>query len=133
MIEVAAYRGKGEWLDSAIRLWTGGEYSHVEFSLSRDNKSFIGLGASPRDGGVRKKRILIKPSHWDFFPVQADIDLIEGSIGKRYDWAGIFFAQVLFIGKGHPDKFFCSELVATAIGLPRPWTYTPKQIVELIR
>lgn len=130
MSEVAAYKGEGRLYDRLIRIWTRSKYSHVEIVLSRNETHFVGLSASPRDGGVRIETIEIKPDHWDFFPAQGDLEQIEAAVGARYDWQGIFLSQILPLGIGSASRYFCSELVAVFLGLLKPQSYSPGDIVR---
>ena len=52
-MKLAFYKGKGNWVDLIIRVFTNSPYSHVEIVLNKDWYS-----SSPRDGGVRVKQIV---------------------------------------------------------------------------
>lgn len=133
MTEIAAYKGKGRLYDRLIRIWTRSPYSHVEIVITRNDTHFRGLSASPRDGGVRMAKIKIKPGNWDFFETEGNLTAIEPLVGARYDWKGIFLAQILPFGLGSPKRYFCSELAAVYLGLPKPQSYSPRKIVDYLR
>ena len=71
-VTLAFYKGRGNsvfqrFQDGIIRSVTRGIYSHVEL-ISGDplhGQFAVCLSASGRDGGVRGKRILLKPESWD--------------------------------------------------------------------
>lgn len=65
--KLAFYKGKGNWVDLLIRVFTHSKYSHVEIVHNKDWYS-----SSPRDGGVRVKQIVDDGNGWDF--VEVDID-----------------------------------------------------------
>lgn len=66
-MKLAFYKGKGNWVDLLIRVFTHSKYSHVEIVHNKDWYS-----SSPRDGGVRVKQIVDDGNGWDF--VEVDID-----------------------------------------------------------
>lgn len=132
MIQIAAYKGRGRKYDRLIRWWTCSAYSHVEIVLSSSDGAFMGLSASPRDGGVRVKEISIKDGNWDFFSIDQNPVDVSDLIGARYDWTGIFLSQILPLEISAKGRFFCSELVAIHMGLPKPQTYSPHDIVQHI-
>ena len=84
-MKVALYKGKrggsAGAFDASVRWWTRGPYSHVELVFS-DGMS---ASASPRDGGVRFKRIDFKPEHWDFIDLSVDEEHLRTLILKRLE------------------------------------------------
>ncbi|GHA27634.1 hypothetical protein GCM10007989_24380 [Devosia pacifica] len=132
MITLAFYNGEGDWFDKLIHWWTCGAYSHVELVVG-DPETWPGeviiLSSSPRDGGVREKRLALDPKHWTLVTVPGDADhaamFIRGWIGARYDWLGIVLSQVIPIDWHWSNRWFCSEICAAALGIPEPQRMSP--------
>lgn len=149
------------WVNRIIRLRLRGKYSHNEVvfepgdgvdhlmpdgSCEPDATGALWCASSvaaerlpmysPRRpgkvGGVRFKRIALKPAHWDVEPYQRDPKAaaawFKRNEGARYDWALIlgFVAWVLawFAPERH-DRFTCSEAGAAAGGYADAWRFDP--------
>lgn len=142
-VTLAFYKGRGNLVyqriqDGVIRSVTRGIYSHVEL-ISGDalhGQTAVCLSASGRDGGVREKRILLRPESWDLVSMclnpEAPCQFIRGHLGARYDYAGLMFSQVLAFGGHNPDKWFCSEICAAALGLPNPQRVSPQFLFDVV-
>jgi hypothetical protein len=142
-VTLAFYKGRGSSVyqriqDGLIRGVTRGIYSHVEM-IAGDavhGRSAVCLSASGRDGGVRQKRILLKPKNWDLVSMHMDSEVpfqfIKSRIGARYDYAGLVLSQVLAFGGHNPDKWFCSEVCAAALGLPNPQRVSPQFLFDVV-
>ncbi len=142
-VTLAFYKGRGNSVfqrlqEGLIRGVTRGIYSHVEL-ISGDavhDSHAICLSASGRDGGVREKRILLKPESWDLIAVsvaaEAPCQFIRKHLGARYDYAGLMLSQVLAFGGHNPDKWFCSEICAAALGLPNPQRVSPQFLFDVV-
>lgn len=133
LIYLALYKGKGTLFNRLIRLWTGSKYSHCELVMP-DGRW---LSASAMDGGVRAKRIQLNIEHWDLLPLPwAERHTIEWLYqqhkGMGYDWAGIFFSQLLASGLHSRRRWFCSEFCAAALGLASPHRYSPALLGEVV-
>lgn len=131
---LAFYKGEGDWIDRAVRWATRSPYSHVEMVCDDRPPShrgwFEGLSASIRDGGVRLTPIAIKPGHWDFVELPwEDADTAWNfalqQIGAPYDLRGILGSQIVALRRQSPDRWFCSELCAAALGMGQPETLSP--------
>lgn len=132
-VALAFYKAPGDLTDKIVRGFSGSPYSHVEMKTP----SGQWITASKRDGNVvRVKSMRLKPGHWDVFWLPMDLDpcweRVEPHIGKPYDLLGAIFS-VTPITSSRPDYWFCSELLAYAIGLPRPHTYTPGLLSRSVR
>jgi hypothetical protein len=57
---------------------------------------------------------------------------IRDYLGARYDYAGLMLSQVLAFGRHNPDKWFCSEICAAALGLPNPQRVSPQFLFDVI-
>ena len=143
MITLAFYKGRGKtrWQrlqDAAIRLTTRGRYSHVELIAGTALHGDIGqcLSSSGRDGGVRAKRILLKPESWDLVELRIDPDqpaqFIRDRIGAQYDYKGILLSQVLALGRHDESRWFCSEICAAALDLPNPQRVSPQFLFDVV-
>jgi len=142
-VTLAFYKGRGNsvfqrFQDGIIRSVTRGIYSHVEL-ISGDamhGQTAVCLSASGRDGGVREKRILLKPESWDLVSMplasEAPCQFIRDRLGARYDYAGLMLSQVLAFGRHDPDKWFCSEICAAALGLPNPQRVSPQFLFDVV-
>ncbi|KMW56991.1 putative cytoplasmic protein [Candidatus Rhodobacter oscarellae] len=143
MITLAFYKGLGKtrWQrlqDGAIRFATGGVYSHVELipGSAQHGDTAQCLSSSGRDGGVRAKRILLKPESWDLVELRIDADkpaqFIRDRIGAQYDYNGILLSQVLALGRHDESRWFCSEICAAALGLPNPQRVSPQFLFDVV-
>jgi len=137
-LKLAFYKGRGTITDRLIRTVTRSQFSHVELVrgdavLGQEARC---LSASYRDGGVRFKIIRLAPGRW----VLRDVDgwacpervwnRAAARIGAEYDLAGIALTFALPIRRETPGKWFCSELCADALGLPRPHTIAPGDLFD---
>jgi len=90
---------------------------------------FICCSSSPRDGGVRIKPIVLKEGRWDVVPVEwhaGDVSSIfRDNAVLTYDYAGIVFSPFFNWRRQARKRWFCSEIVATALGLPNPESFSP--------
>ena len=139
---VAFFIGRGRWHDQAIRALTRAPQSHCELvraaSPPGSGRPSLCLSASIRDGGVREKIIALDAAKWDVVPVpwapEGAWDRARAEIGRRYDYAGLLLTQALNLRWHAPERWFCSELCAYALGLGRPHSYSPgdlhRQVIE---
>ena len=127
-------KGLFDWL---IRIVTNGPYSHCELIFS-DGQAY---SSSIQDGGCRYKDIVFDPEHWDIIEVAADEQTMrrfcDEEKGSGYDFPGVFRFLVLEI-KESPDKWFCSEVCASALqhggrllGV-KPWQVHPSRLYQLL-
>lgn len=143
MITLAFYKGRGKswWQrvqDWAIRFATRSPYSHVELIEGRAalGKETLCLSSSGRDGGVREKIIPLNPDHWDLVELEDQPeeigDFIRQRSGARYDYLGIVFSQIFSLGRHNPDKWFCSEICAAALGMPNAQRMSPQALYDVV-
>lgn len=111
---IAFYKGKkGNFFDKAISIWTLSKYSHCEL-LDKEKNFYT---SSPRDGGVRRKKIDIYLEKWDLYKLNIKSpqkykwlkEFYETTKGAEYDWLGIVFSEVFPFGIEDPNKYYCSE------------------------
>jgi hypothetical protein len=140
-------RGPARIVGAVIRWVTRSEFSHCEIakqvplSGAPGQPSFECFSASALDGGVRSKCMPLPAERWHLTPLPSEVaerarELHKAQEAAAYDWWGVarFGAAVLF-RKEHPQRWFCSEFCAAAMGLPDPWRWTPadlKIIAELL-
>jgi hypothetical protein len=142
-LALAFYRGRGRWDDCVIRAVTRSPFAHVELTEwpGRDGPGDAprpSLSASGRDGGVRLKQIAFKGDRWTFVQPMpwAPADAwhrAAAEIGAGYDYRGILMTFAVPLRRQHPDRWFCSELCAHALGLPDPHTYAPGDLYHWVR
>lgn len=128
------YKGHGTRFDRLIRWWTLSPYSHVELELSESES----WSSSPRDGGVREKRICYEPTHWDtlelpFANAHTARRFFRKHEGTRYDAAGLLLRQIIKSPWRSAERFFCSEICAAALGVPNGDLYSPGDLYKLLR
>lgn len=139
MLCLAFYRGRRTLTDRVICSVTRSVFSHVE--LLPYGPGGPAISASGRDGGVRWAGIDFATARWDVIALPwAGLDTLDraaSELGKRYDFAALVTAQLLNLRRHRPDRWFCSELCAHAIGLAEPHTYAPgdlhRTVLELNR
>ena len=136
MLQLALYKGPAtdKWHQLAHRAicwFTGSPYSHVELVING-----VCCSASPRDGGVRFKRIDLTSGKWDVLPInQPDHrawDWFARHSGHAYDYAGVL-RFVLPLLPSRRKQWFCSEAVAAALGLPNADLWTPGMLADYFK
>lgn len=141
VVTLAFYKGRGQtyWhrvQDTAIRVATGGPYSHVELIMGSALHGDLALclSSSGRDGGVRAKRIQLRTESWDLVELNVGSSrpdqFVLKRIGASYDYRGILLSHVLGLGGHSENKWFCSEICAAAIGLPSPHLISPNRLYQ---
>jgi len=115
-----------------VAWWSKSRYSHVELIVSTGRA----WSASFEDGGVRSKLIDFDPEKWDLVDVPvhlepAAVDWFTAHRGEKYDLRGNL--QFVIAAAGHSEKrWFCSEAVAAALGIPDPWRYDPGTLASAL-
>ena len=117
-VQIAFYHGNKTLFDKAIAWWqkVRGEkywrYTHVEIVING-----VWVSSSPRDGGVRIGHISVNLNNWDIVNLSNNkalcnrlMQLAEQEKGKKYDWLGIFLAQLIPLHIQNRSRWFCSEL-----------------------
>lgn len=115
-----------------VRWWTKSEFSHVELVTSAGGA----WSASFADGGVRHKVIDFDPKNWvlvDLPPAlePAAVAWFDAHRGARYDLLG----NLQFVISPFPhsrERWFCSEAVAAALGIPDPWRFAPGTLASAL-
>jgi hypothetical protein len=127
--KLAFYKGPGNIVDRAIRLWTRSKYSHVELVIED-----MWYSTSPREMEVKARRILAKEANWDYVEVDVDelsvASLYAATKGAKYDWTGIVLSQFLPLDIHSRKRFFCSEWCAEALNLADSNKYSPEDLYK---
>jgi len=124
-MQLAFYKGTGTFYDKLIRLVTFSKYSHCELVING-----VSYSSSPRDGGVRLK-IIPFDDQWDIIEIVGDgvkaINFFNKNVGKKYDLWGAVKTVIPFV-QNNSDKWFCSELIAAMLDLPKPRKWKPSDL-----
>lgn len=134
----------GDWLVCAV---TKSRFSHVELlashrteSVTVDGTPYTGpvatmLSASIRDNRVREAWRTMDPSRWVVVEFDGDaagaLAYIRSRIaaGIVYGWFDLLsFLLPWRVSWSGSD--FCSEVIAAAFGLPRPWKTSPQDLYD---
>lgn len=146
-VTLAFYRGwGGNWLarlsDAVTRFVTLSRFSHVEVI---DGAAVLGevntcWSSSFRDGGVRYKDIMLKPEKWVLVPVVVPdtpgpdpIEILAVRLSMKYTVAGAILSALRPPVDLFWNKCFCSEVAALAVGIPRPWAYSPGRLYRRLK
>jgi len=114
-----------------IRWIDHGPYSHCELLFSDG----LNASASYVDHGVRFKKFVFDLAKWDVIEIDADEASarawFESHEGATYDVIGV--ARFIF-GFLHqnPSRWFCSEAIAAALGMPDAWRYGPSDLYSAL-
>jgi len=140
-IYIAFYKGNGgNWWqrlqDRLIRLFTRGEYSHCEIADDFCEPRYYGcFTSSPRDGGVRFKKMELPSEKWDLIEFRVNYSEVLNFYlthkGKKYDWLGVL--GFVLRTKQSPNRYFCSEYVAEFLGFPEPWRFSPNDLYAILK
>lgn len=120
-IKVAFYKGKGNFLNSIVRWWTGSIYSHAELILP-DGITWLGISPFLKSKVDARKKLLLNPGDWDFIRIQITeeqlqiiLEFLEDTKGQGYDWIGMLLSQFLPCKIKHKKRWYCSEWIAYAL------------------
>jgi hypothetical protein len=127
--QAAFYRGTHAGLPGVynrlVRWWTRSPYSHAELIFSTGRAA----SSSAMDGGIRIKLIDFTADKWDFVDLPASLE--EGARawfdlhrGEKYDLLGNAHFVLSPLGDDR-QRWFCSEAIAAALGMPNPERFDP--------
>lgn len=117
MLQLAFYKGSGNWFDKITRWRTAGDFTHVELVFS-DGVSF---SSSQWDGGTRFKDIVYTDKEkWVMVRVPGVNEVLirkwcETQVGKKYDWKGLL--KLMASGNAadkNPEDWYCSNICRAA-------------------
>lgn len=137
---LAFYVGHGRYDDRIVRSITRSAFSHVELLAPFEGhrpRAARAISSSGRDGGVRIKTIDFHPARWTIIPLEpwhasAPWLRAKQALGAPYDWAAIAFTFALPLRWQRKEAWFCSELVAAALGLRRPHLISPGDLHDRV-
>lgn len=135
---VAFYRGRGRLADRIVSFATRSPFTHCELirsdTVPRSGDTVRCISASGRDRGVRIKDITLDPDKWDIFAVPwapADTwERAEAHLGAPYELWTMVLSQLFNFRRGSPGRWFCSELIAHALGLELPQAIAPGDLMR---
>lgn len=119
------------------------DYSHNELVFEIDDNGVANCASSSaRDGGVRFKLIDIHSGRWDVKPLPQydDAATIRAQLwfvmhaGEGYDYMGVaaFIKTFSAVVRERWDRWFCSEAIAAALGLPDPASLSPQELADVL-
>ena len=132
-VKVAFYKGKKGFISKLICWYKDAKYSHCELVYGG-----YCFSSSEVDGKVRRKKINLREETWDVIDIPwlyAPGELFaffRKHEGKKYDFKGIILSQIFGHQRHNPNKYFCSEFCAEAIGLRNPQRFDPQGLYDLL-
>lgn len=137
---IAFHGGKGRAMDVVIAWATRSPYSHCELlraaRMPEPGETHRCIGASLMDGGVRIREIVFDEGKWHFLHVPwAPDDAWERAasrVGSAYDLRAFVWTHLFNFRRHTRDKWFCSELIADALGISMPHAYSPGDLLRLV-
>lgn len=135
-VQVAFYKGRGGWDDRIIRFITRSPYSHCELAIPQADGTHYCVSSHIKDGGVRGRTMRLSPDQWDILPCDVTEDaarqLLAAEQGCGYDYLGVLRFVLPFMRQSK-RRWFCSELVGTALGMTKPHKQTPGDVYNYLR
>ena len=135
----ASLRERVKYLfDGAIRVITRSPYSHCELAIPDTTRPgiYYCVSASVRDGGVRGKYMTLTDERWDLLPAPTTEEDVYRHLrqheGQPYDWLGVF-RFICPILRQSKNRWFCSEFVATVLGMDKPERQTPQTVYQYLK
>ena len=120
-IQIAFYKGKGDFFNGVVRWWTNSIYSHAEIVLA-DGYTWIGISPFLKSKVDYRKKIIIDHREWDFIDIDITqeqhnivVEFLEETRGHGYDWIGMLLSQFLPCKIKHRERWYCSEWIAYAL------------------
>lgn len=126
--------GLSGWFNRLGRFIDNGPYSHCELVFSNGMSG----SASFADGGVRLKYIgYTSKDCWDFVDLPHNLEpeahrWFINHRGAKYDLRGNIQAAFGWVRES-PDKWFCSEAMAAALGLDEAWRFKPNGLRAILK
>lgn len=131
-LHIAFYKAEyGNWVDKLIAFMTNSKYSHCELVLTDG----LCASSSPRDGGVRQKRINLGEK-WDIYTLEGHYDQsiikywFDIHDGQKYNWLGAI-GSLFGIDIGNDDRKFCSYCCSSMLLLDP--IVTPERLFRMLK
>lgn len=131
-------------MHEVICLFTRSKYSHCELVITEQNLTLNDVlsrlsldcySSSVRDGGVRKKEMMLKKERWDIVKISADkqkaIDAFNDCNGQKYDFLGAIKGVIPFFPQSK-NRWYCSEIVAFSLGFEKKAGKTPQSLYDYL-
>lgn len=138
MLYIAFQKSNGSIIDRLISFFTKSEYIHCEIVTSKNKNSIYGYSSYIGEG-VRAKWIDID-DRWELIPLnntkfkciraQEIKDFYSKTEGKKYDYLGCL--GFVFGNSDNPNRYFCSEWCAEALGIENPSKVSPAKLHDMI-
>lgn len=124
---IAFKKCENDFLDKCIKFFTKSEFVHCELVSCLSNDRFYGYSSYPGEG-VRAKYIDYDKTKWEFINLKnlktQDVkEFYEKTKGSKYDYLGVL--GFVFGNPDNPNRYFCSEWCAKALGLNNPSRISP--------
>lgn len=124
---IAFKKCENNFLEKCIKYFTKSNYVHCELVSCFCSDTFYGYSAFPGEG-VRSKYIKYDPKVWEFINLKdiktQDVKkFYEKTKGKKYDYLGVL--GFVFGNPDNPNRYFCSEWCAKALGFNNPSRISP--------
>ena len=120
-IQVAFYKGEGNFFNKVVRWWTDSIYSHAEIVLP-DGYTWVGISPFIKSKVDERKKIMFVHKEWDFIDIDITenqyniiMEFIEDTKGQGYDWIGMLLSQFLPCKIKHKKRWYCSEWISYAL------------------
>lgn len=134
-----AFKKKGKQfslIETLIRLRTFSKFSHVELVYELNDTYFKSYSSYP-GVGVRKE-LFTNLDEWEFVNIdnikhnnKEKVDeFFAKTNGKGYDYQGVL--GFIFRINENPNKYFCSEWCAEALGFKNPSKFSPQSLYDLV-
>ncbi len=136
-MKIAFYKGRARVFNRFVSWWTNGPYSHCEAVFELGNGlagPVLCWSSSWMDGGVRWKVMQLDPEHWDIIDVPAFDDAralwwFGEHKDDEYDLLGLLSTSLPI--RHAKRRWFCSEAIATAVGMQEGWRFDPNGLARI--
>ena len=119
------------FFEKVVSYFTHSSIVHCEIVTDKKPSMFLGYSSIPFNG-VCGRWTAYKQDEWEFIQIDNSKlkklkDFFAKTNGKKYDYAGclgIFLKNDI----NDADKYFCSEWVASVLGIENPQKITPSKL-----